>query len=129
MSAGRLVLLAVLVALLALLALPACGGGLANAKSDYKKGRYADAKTELVALEDESQRWTGARRAEYALYRGLVHQALGDRGTAAIWLREAKAIEDAHPHTLSTDDRSRLDLALDAVGADAPPGSTAAPSP
>jgi len=123
MSAGRLLVVAVFVAILA-----ACGGGLANAKGDYKKGRYADAKTELVALEEESQRWTGVRRAEYALYRGLVHQALGDRGSAGVWLREAKAIEDAHPHTLTSDDRSRLDLALDALGAPGP-SAPSAPGP
>ena len=104
-----------LLPLLLLLAV-ACGGGLASAKSDFKSGRLAEAKGTLVALEPESQSWTGAKRAEYLLYRGLVHHSLGDRETASRWLREAKAIEDAHPRTLSEDDRARLDLALDALG-------------
>lgn len=106
----------VLVACLAACA-AACSGGLANAKGDYKRGRYAEAKTELEALEPDSRTWTGQKRAEYALYRGLVHHALGDRSAAGVWLREAKAIEDVHPHTLSGDDKARLDLALESLAA------------
>jgi len=94
----------------------ACSSALASAKSDFKGGRVADAKEKLVALEAESASWTGSRRAEYVLYRGLVHHSLGDRDAAARWLREAKAIEDEHPRTLSEDDRVRLNLALDAIG-------------
>ena len=93
----------------------ACGGGLSSAKSDYRHGRYPEAKNELVALEKESATWSGDKRAEYALYRGLVHLALGDRASAGVWLREAKAIDDVHPHTLSSDDRARLDVALDSL--------------
>lgn len=100
---------------LPLVLLCACGGGLPSAKSDFKKGRFAEAKKELVALEPESRTWTGQKRAEYALYRGLVHHALGDRAAADVWLKEAKAIEDAHPQTLSSDDRARLELALEAL--------------
>ena len=95
----------------------ACGGGLATAKGDYQKGRYADAKAKLEALETDSHAYTGQRRAEYALYRGLVHFALGDRHAAGVWLREAKAIEDVHPHTLAGEDKARLDVALDSLAA------------
>lgn len=95
----------------------ACGGGLGSAKSDYKRGRFAEAKAALVAMEPESESWDGQKRAEYALYRGLVHHALGDRSAAGVWLREAKAIEDVHPHTLSGDDRARLELALSSLDA------------
>jgi hypothetical protein len=108
------------VLLLAVLAF-SCGGGLSSAKSDFKGGRVAEAKERLVALEPESKAWTGSRRAEYALYRGLVHHSLGDREAATMWLREARAIEDAHPRTLSEDDRARLELALDALGIGAAP--------
>lgn len=96
-------------------ALGACASGLSSAKSDFKKGRLAEAKTELVALETESRDWSGRERAEYALYRGLVHLSLGDRDSAAVWLNEARAIEDAKPRTLSEDDRTRLKLALDSL--------------
>lgn len=93
----------------------ACGGSLATAKGDYQKGRYADAKAKLEALEPESRTWIGQRRAEYVLYRGLVHLSLGDRQAAGVWLREAKAIEDVHAHTLAGEDKARLDLALDSL--------------
>lgn len=93
----------------------ACGGSLASAKGDWQKGRYAEAKAKLEALEPESQAWSGQRRAEYALYRGLVQLSLGDRQSAGVWLREAKAIEDVHPHTLAEEDKARLDVALDSL--------------
>ena len=111
---------AALVLLLAC-ALAACTGGLGSAKSAYRKGRLDEAKTELVALEAESKAWAPSRRVEYALYRGLVHLALGDRGAAGVWLREAKAAEDAHPGTLEEDDKARLRLALESEGGAAPP--------
>jgi hypothetical protein len=91
------------------------GGGLGTAKADYHKGRIAEAKAELVQLEPESRTWGNQRRAEYALYRGLVHHSLGDRAAAGVWLNEAKAIDDAHPHTLVEDDRVRLKLALESL--------------
>lgn len=97
--------------------LVACGGSLGAAKSDFKRGRLADAKAELLALEPEAKQWRGTKRAEYALYRGLVHQSLGDRAEAGVWLREAKHEEDVHPHTLAEDDRVRLKLALESLDA------------
>jgi hypothetical protein len=108
---------ALLVQVLLAVFLAACGGILEKAERNYKHGRYAEAKSELEAMEPESRTWTGERRAEYALYRGLVHHALGDRQAAGVWLREAKAIEDVHPHTLSGDDKARLDLALESLAA------------
>jgi hypothetical protein len=94
-----------------------CGGVLAEGESQFKKGRYADAKQTFLAAEQESQTWDDRRRAEYALYRGLTHGALGDRSAAGVWLREAKAIEDAHPGTLSTDDVARLGRGLEQIDA------------
>lgn len=92
-----------------------CGGSLGAAKSDYRKGRVAEAKDELVRLEPQSRAWSNPRRAEYALYRGLAHFSLGDRATAGVWLNEAKALEDAQPRTLAEDDRVRLNLALESL--------------
>jgi hypothetical protein len=102
------------------LLLTACGGSLGAAKSDFKKGRLAEAKAELIALEPEAKQWRGTKRAEYALYRGLVHQSLGDRAEAGVWLREAKHEEDVHPQTLTEDDRVRLKLALESLDAGTP---------
>jgi hypothetical protein len=99
-----------------------CSGGLGTAKADFRKGRLAEAKTELVQLETESRSWSSERRAEYALYRGLVHHSLGDRAAAGVWLAAAKALDDALPHTLSEEDRVRLKLALESLtNAAAPP--------
>jgi hypothetical protein len=103
--------------------LASCGGPLSEAKGDFKNGRYAEAKETLVRAETESRGWSDQRRAEYALYRGLTHNALGDRAVAVTWLREANAIEGAHPGTLNEDDQVRLRLGLEAVASD----SAAAP--
>jgi len=85
-----------------------CAGPLSDGEDAFRDGHYPEAKQELASLERESRSWDEARRAEYALYRGLTLAALGDRGTAGIWLREAKAVEDAHPGTLLPDDADRL---------------------
>jgi hypothetical protein len=113
-ACARLVALTALAAFA--LAVAGCGGSFGGAKSAYRKGRLAEAKAELVALEDDSRGWSPERRVEYALYRGLVHLSVGDRAVAGLWLRETKAFEDAHPGTLEEDDRARLKLALDALG-------------
>ena len=103
------------IALLFVLTVAGCGGVLAEGKADFKKGRYAEARETFVAAEPESRNWEDKRRAEYALYRGLTHGALGDRAAAGVWLHEAKAIEDAHPATLSADDMTRLKLGLESI--------------
>ena len=109
---------------LPLLVLFACGGALADGRADFKKGRYPQAREAFVGAEAESRTWGDGKRAEYALYRGLTHGALGDRAAAVLWLREAKAIEDARPGTLGRDDRTRLDMALESLDP-----MTHAPSP
>ena len=98
---------------LVMVTLSACGGPLGEGESLFGKGRYPEAKQALVAIEAESRGWSDARRAEYALYRGLTLGALGDRGRAAVWLREAKAIEDTHPGALSEQDARRLHIGLE----------------
>jgi hypothetical protein len=92
--------------------LAACGGPLSAGESQFEKGRYPEAKWTFASLEGQRSTWDDATRAEYALFRGLTHGALGDRGKAAVWLREAKAIEDAHPGSLSRVDAARLRLGL-----------------
>jgi hypothetical protein len=91
-----------------------CGGALSEGESQFGKGRYPEAKQTFAGLEVESRTWSDARRAEYALYRGLTHAALGDRAQAGVWLREAKAIEDGHPRTLSPENEQRLRIGLEA---------------
>jgi hypothetical protein len=101
-----------------------CAGPLSEGKTAFKEGRYADAKEALVRIESSSGSWDADKRAEYALYRGLTHGALGDRAAAGEWLGRAKELETAHPGTFSEDDRVRLKLALESIEP-----QTAAPPP
>jgi hypothetical protein len=95
------------------LAVVACGGGpLCEGEGQFHLGHYAAAKQTLAALEPESHTWKEPARAEYALYRGLTHEALGDTARARPWLNEAKALDDARPGTLSPENASRLRVAL-----------------
>ena len=94
--------------------LSACGGALADGRSQFEQGQYPDAKQTLASLEPEAARWDGARQATYALYRGLTFGALGDTARARSWLREAETLEAAHPESLSPEDRLRLKVVLEA---------------
>jgi TolA-binding protein len=98
----------------AALLLAACGGGLAEGEGQFRRGRYPEAKQTFAALESEIRDYPDAKRAEYALYRGLTLGALGDRAQAGVWLREAKALEDARPGSLSAADAARLKEGLEA---------------
>jgi len=98
----------------ALLCLAGCGGALAEGESQFKKGRYPEAKQTLASIEAESRSYDVARRAEYALYRGLTLSALGDRAQAGVWLREARAIVDTAPGSLEQEDTLRLKEAIEA---------------
>jgi TolA-binding protein len=94
------------------LALAACGGALADGESQFKKGHYPEAKQTFASIEGESRSYADSKRAEYALYRGMTLAALGDHAQAGTWLREAKAIEDTHPDSLSHEDALRLKEAM-----------------
>jgi hypothetical protein len=98
---------------LSAVAASACGGAFAEGKSEFRAGHYPHAKQIFASLEAESRGYDEADRAEYALYRGMTLMALGDRGDAAVWLREAKAIEDTRPGTLPREDVFRLKTALE----------------
>ncbi|MDP9001538.1 MAG: hypothetical protein M3O46_15660 [Myxococcota bacterium] len=98
------------------LALAGCAGPLARSEAQFADGLYPDAKQSLISLQLESRGWSDAKRAEYALYRGLTHAALGDREQARVWLREAKAIEATHPTSLSREDTQRLKVGMDSAG-------------
>lgn len=93
----------------------ACASPLAEAKSDYRQARYPEAKARLVALEAEAMGYDSARRAEHALYLGLVHLALGDQPRAAEWLANAERQEHEHPGSLGDVDLARLRSAKGAL--------------
>jgi hypothetical protein len=91
-----------------------CAGSLSRAESQFAEGRYPEAKQTLETAEADSRSWNDPRRAEYALYRGLTCAALADREHAVTWLHEARAIEEAHPGSLSPEDARRLKAAFEA---------------
>ena len=93
-----------------------CAGPMARAESQFAEGRYPDAKQAWMSLEAESRTWTDAKRAEYALYRGLTHAALGDREQAGVWLRKATAIEETHSGSLSQENVLRLRVGMGSLG-------------
>jgi hypothetical protein len=101
------------VALACVLALSACGGAFSEGKAEFRAAHYPHAKQIFASIEGESREYDEADRAVYALYRGMTLLALGDRPQASVWLREAKAIEDTRPGTLSREDAFRLKTSLE----------------
>jgi hypothetical protein len=78
----------------------------------YDHARYPEALESLREAERDLAAYDGAERARYALYRGLVHLALGDPRSTCRWLSEAKAAYDANPLIFDDDDAGRLASAL-----------------
>ena len=94
-----------------------CANALGQAEAEFASGEYPRAQARLAALEPESRSWSDPDRAAYALYRGLSYAALGDVDRAGRWLREARAIEGAHPGALPPADRQRLAAGLESTAA------------
>lgn len=90
-------------------------GPMAECKAEFAKGHYPRAKEGLLAMQRSALTWGRRERAEYALYRGLTTEALGDRSEAIVWLNEARTLEDAAPGSLSPVDAKRLRMGLDTV--------------
>ncbi len=95
-----------------------CGGSaLPQSRELFDAGRYPEAKARLEKVDSEQYRnFDPHTRTTYALYRGLVFGALGDRANARAWLGLAKQMEERHPRTLSADDAVRLNLAEQQYG-------------
>jgi len=102
-----------LVSLVGAVILSACGGAFSEGKSEFNAGHYPHAKQIFASIEGESRGYDERDRAEYALYRGMTLAAVGDHAQASVWLREAKAIDDTRPGTLSREDAFRLKTALE----------------
>jgi hypothetical protein len=100
---------------LLLSSLAACGGPLTEGQAQFDRGSYPEAKQTFLAAEKGSRIWNDAKRARYALYRGLTLGALGDQAQAGVWLLRAKAIEDTHPGSLTAEDARRLHLGLESI--------------
>jgi len=79
---------------LSLLALPCllgCHSALDDALGSYTEARYPSAAAQFRALEPAARALEPRAFANYALYRGLTHLALGDARAAARWPRLCQA--------------------------------------
>jgi hypothetical protein len=102
--------------LLASLGLVACGGSLGDAMAAFDQGRYPDAVGDFRRAEADFGDWSEARRARYALYRGLTHLAVGDARQADRWLSYAKRSFDRDPALFTHSERGRLLAAWRSMG-------------
>ena len=92
-----------------------CGGSLLeDARHEFDQGQYADAKRTILKIDASEYREQDYReQTEYALFRGLVMGALGDRTEAQAWLgakpheREKAATPAALPPDQTTVKRLR----------------------
>jgi hypothetical protein len=71
----------------------------------YSEGQYPTAAAQFRAAEPDARALDRRGFANYALYRGLTHLALGDARAAVRWLGFAKQCHDRNP--LIFDDRER----------------------
>jgi hypothetical protein len=90
----------------------ACAGPFVEGVRDYDHARYPAALERFFSAEPNVEGWGPRDRARYALYRGLTHLALGDRGAALHWLDEAERARNTNPSIFSDDERSNLAAAL-----------------
>jgi len=98
---------AVLVPSFALLAL-GCGGYIGSAQRAYNDGRYLEVAENLGEHEDEVQKLSPAKQADYGLYRGLSLMQLGDHEAANHWLEFAASVEQNHPGALRPEGKREL---------------------
>ena len=104
---------------LCLLALPcvvACHSALDDAMDSYTDARYPSAAAKFRALEPAARSLEPRDFANYALYRGLTHLALGDARAAARWLGYAKQRADRNPALFNEEERGALIAAWRSMG-------------
>lgn len=99
-----------LISLLSVLLL-ACTSSFGEGVAHYGRAEYPQALERFLSIEDEVAGWSQNDRAQYALYRGLTHFALGNRVLAKTWLGEAKAAYDADSTVFSDSDAGKLSSA------------------
>ncbi|HYO92874.1 MAG TPA: hypothetical protein VER33_00105 [Polyangiaceae bacterium] len=93
-----------------------CQTTLSTAVGELERGRAPEAVARFRALEPQLGRLTRSEQADYALYRGLTHLALGDAHEADRWLSAVKAESDGDPRLLSAAERGRLLAARRSMG-------------
>jgi ABC-type oligopeptide transport system substrate-binding subunit len=107
--------LLLLLALLALL-LSGCHSALDEAMDSYADARYPTASAQFRAVEPAARHLNPRDFANYALYRGLTHLALGDAQAAVRWVGYAKQCADRDPLVFSDKDRGALLSAWRSMG-------------
>ena len=93
-----------------------CHSALDNAVESYTEARYPTAAAQFRALERTSRELRGRDFANYALYRGLTHLALGDARAAARWLGYVKQAADRDPALFNDEERGALIAAWRSMG-------------
>ena len=102
--------------LLLVMVAPGCHSALADAMDSYTDGRYPSAAAQFRAAEPAARKLGPEDFANYALYRGLTHLALGDARAAARWVGYAKQSADRDPHVFNDRDRGALRAAWRSMG-------------
>jgi hypothetical protein len=108
--------LSVLFVMNATLGVTACHSALDDALGSYADARYPTAAAQFRALEPSARKFPAPELANYALYRGLTHLALGDARAASRWLGYAKQCADRDPEIFNDDARGALLSAWRSMG-------------
>jgi hypothetical protein len=93
-----------------------CHSALGEAMDSYADARYPTAAAQFRAVEPAARRLGPHDFAQYALFRGLTHLALGDAAAAMRWVGYAKQCADRDPLVFSDPDRGALLSAWRSMG-------------
>lgn len=93
-----------------------CHSPLSDAMASYTDAQYPTAAAQFRAAEAAARKLNPRDFANYALYRGLTHLALGDAAAAARWVGYAKQCADRDPYVFSDQDRGALIAAWRTMG-------------
>lgn len=99
-----------------LLCVPGCHSAVSDAMASYTDAQYPTAAAQFRAAEPEARKLNTRDFANYALYRGLTHLALGDASAAARWVGYAKQSADRDPLVFDDQDRGALLAAWRSMG-------------
>jgi len=84
--------------------------------ASYSDAQYPTAAAQFRAAEPSARKLSARDFANYALYRGLTHLALGDARAAALWVGYAKQSADRDPYVFDDRDRGALLSAWRSMG-------------
>ncbi|HET7542983.1 MAG TPA: hypothetical protein VFK05_24085 [Polyangiaceae bacterium] len=99
-----------------LLLVSGCHSAFSDAMDSYSEAQYPTAAAQFRAAEPAARQLSPRDFANYALYRGLTHLALGDARAAALWVGYAKQSADRDPYVFDDRDRGALLSAWRSMG-------------